>query len=113
MAAYTRENQLGPQVGVTTWRGAGPRFGGGFAGVLAGTEEPEAARALIDFLLTPTFQNDVPESMFVFPVAGSATLPPVWAEHAQLADDPLILAPAEIEANRDAWTERWVEIVLG
>ena len=51
--------------------------------------------------------------MFVFPVAGSATLPPEFVDHAQLAANPLTLDPAEIEANRNDWTDRWVEIVLG
>ena len=84
-----------------------------FAGVLAGTDHGDEARELIDFLLSPTFQNDVPLSMFVFPVAESATLPPEFAEHATIADDPLTLSPLEIETSRDAWTGRWVEIVLG
>ena len=83
-----------------------------FAGVLAGADNPGGARALIDFMLTPTFQNDVPLNMFVFPVAGSATLPAEFVEHAQIAEDPFILDPAEVEAQRNAWTDRWVEIVL-
>ena len=84
-----------------------------FAGVLSGTDHPAEAAALIDFMLTPTFQNEVPLSMFVFPVNETATLPPEFVEHAELADDPLTLDPADIEANRDAWTDRWIEIVLG
>jgi thiamine transport system substrate-binding protein len=84
-----------------------------FAGILAGTDHPDEAAALVDFMLTPTFQDDVALSMFVFPVADTATLPPVFAEHAVVADDPVTLDPAEIEANRDAWTDRWLEIVLG
>ena len=83
-----------------------------FAGVLAGADNPGGARALIDFMLTPTFQNDVPLNMFVFPVISGATLPEVFAEHAEIADDPFILDPAEVEAQRNAWTDRWVEIVL-
>lgn len=83
-----------------------------FAGVLAGADNPEGARKLIDFMLTPTFQNDVPLNMFVFPVIDGATLPGVFAEHAEIADDPFILDPAEVEAQRNAWTDRWVEIVL-
>ena len=83
-----------------------------FAGVLAGADNPGGAQALIDFMLTPTFQNDVPLNMFVFPVISSATLPEAFAEHAQIAEDPLILDPAEVEAQRNAWTDRWVEIVL-
>ena len=83
-----------------------------FAGVLAGADNPGGARALIDFMLTPTFQNDVPLNMFVFPVISGATLPEVFAEHAELADDPFILEPSQVEAQRNAWTDRWVEIVL-
>ena len=83
-----------------------------FAGVLAGADNPLGAQALIDFMLTPQFQNDVPLNMFVFPVADSAELPEAFAEHARIADDPLMVDPAEVEAQRDAWTDRWVEIVL-
>ena len=83
-----------------------------FAGVLAGAGNPGGAQALIDFMLTPTFQNDVPLNMFVFPVVTTATLPDVFVEHAEIADDPFILEPAEVEAQRNAWTDRWVEIVL-
>ena len=83
-----------------------------FAGVLAGADNPGGARALIDFMLTPTFQNDVPLNMFVFPVSSEATLPEVFVEHAEIAEDPFILDPAEVEAQRNAWTDRWVEIVL-
>lgn len=84
-----------------------------FAGVLAGTDHPAEAQALIDFMLTPTFQDDVPLNMFVFPVANSATLPQAFVDHAQIASDPLFVDPADIEAHRDEWTDRWVEIVLG
>ena len=83
-----------------------------FAGILAGTDNEAGARALIDFMLSETWQNDVPLNMFVYPVIDSATLPPEFIEHTAVPDDPLMLDPAEIEANRDAWTERWVEIVL-
>ena len=83
-----------------------------FAGVLAGADNPVGARALIDFMLTETFQNDVPLNMFVFPVIDGAALPPEFVEHAQIAQDPFLLDPAEVEAQRNAWTDRWVQIVL-
>ncbi|MEZ5245158.1 MAG: thiamine ABC transporter substrate-binding protein [Acidimicrobiales bacterium] len=84
-----------------------------FAGVLAGTPHPEAAGQVIEFLLSEEFQNGIPESMFVFPVSDRAELPETWAAHAQVAENPLMLDPAEVEANRDEWIDRWVEIVLG
>lgn len=83
-----------------------------FAGVLAGTDAPAAARAFIDFMLTPSFQNDIPLSMFVFPASTAASLPPEFVDYVELAEDPHIVDPADVEANRDIWTDRWVEIVL-
>ncbi|WP_420621165.1 thiamine ABC transporter substrate-binding protein [Candidatus Poriferisodalis sp.] len=83
-----------------------------FAGILTGTDNEAGARALIDFMLSETWQNDVPLNMFVYPVIEGATLPPEFVEHTAVPDDPLMLDAADIEANRDAWTERWVEIVL-
>ena len=84
-----------------------------FAGVLAGTDNPAGAAALIDFMLTNTYQEDVPLNMFVFPASESAALPAEFVEHTEVPTDPQIIDPAEIEANRDAWVDRWVEIVLG
>lgn len=84
-----------------------------FAGILAGTDHPEAAARLVDFMLGRAFQEDIPLNMFVYPANRTAMLPEAFVAFGQLADDPLSLDPEEIEANREAWTERWVEIVLG
>lgn len=83
-----------------------------FAGILEGTEHPEAAAALIDFMLSPTFQEDVPLNMFVYPANGDTELPEAFVEFGPLVDSPLILDPAVIEANRDDWTERWNALVV-
>ena len=83
-----------------------------FAGILAGAENVDAARQLIDFMLTPQFQNDIPLNMFVFPVTESAELPEVFVEHAQIAEDPFMLDPEQVELKRNEWIDRWVEIVL-
>jgi thiamine transport system substrate-binding protein len=84
-----------------------------FAGVLAGTEHPEAARLLIDFLVSEQFQVEVPLNLFVFPVDPDAELDPAFVEYATIPESPLSLDPAEIAANRGAWIERWTEIVTG
>ena len=83
-----------------------------FAGILSGTDHPKEARSLIDFLLSPTFQNEIPMNMFMYPVSQKAELPEEFVKHSQLTENPLSLDPAEIEDKRKAWTERWVEIVL-
>ena len=83
-----------------------------FAGVLAGTEHPNEAAALVDFMLSPTFQADVPLNMFVYPANETVELPKEFVEFGPLVDDPITLTPAEIEAGRLDWTQRWTEIVL-
>ena len=83
-----------------------------FAGVLAGTGQPAAAASFVEFMLSDTFQEDVPLNMFVFPVSSSAELPDVFAEHAEVPAAPATMSPEDIEAQRLEWTDRWVEIVL-
>ena len=83
-----------------------------FAGILAGTEHRAAAELLVDFLLSPTFQEDIPLNMFVFPALADAVLPQAFVDFVELADDPHVLDPADIGAHRNDWTERWTEIVL-
>lgn len=83
-----------------------------FAGVLRGSEHPEAAAKLVDFLLSPRFQEDIPLNMFVEPVNGQADVPDEFEANRTPIDEPLTLSPAEIEAGRDRWTQRWTEIVL-
>jgi thiamine transport system substrate-binding protein len=83
-----------------------------FAGILRGTRQPEAAAKLVDFLLSPRFQEDIPLNMFVEPVNAEAQLPEVFERHRTPIEAPLTLDPATIEANRAAWTDRWTQIVL-
>ena len=83
-----------------------------FAGVLKGTPYQAAAQALIDFMLSDTFQEDIPLNMFVFPASQTATLPEAFVNFARLAEDPYQLSPADIEVHRNEWTERWTQIVL-
>lgn len=83
-----------------------------FAGILAGTEQPGAAAALIDFMLSETFQADIPLNMFVSPVNTDVAVPELYEANAAVVDEPLFIDPATIEANRNDWTERWAEIVL-
>ena len=83
-----------------------------FAGILAGSDNNAAAEALLDFLLSATFQEDIPLNMFVFPALEAATLPDEFIDFVELVDDPHALDPAVIEANRNDWTERWTSLVL-
>ncbi len=84
-----------------------------YAGVLAGAANPEGAQQVVDWLLGPEVQADLPGSMYVYPVDSSVELPEAWSEFAPQPAEPLTLGPALISENRDAWIERWTDVVLG
>lgn len=83
-----------------------------FVGILKGTENRELAQAWIDFMLSPTFQSDLPLHMFVFPVNPDAQLPEVFVEHAVIPEKTAIVEPTMIAQNREAWIQAWTETVL-
>lgn len=83
-----------------------------YAGVLAGTEHEDEAGRLVDFLLSKRFQDELPLSMYVFPVHPDAELPDVFVEHAARPDDVLELPAEEIGANRERWIDEWTDVVL-
>lgn len=81
-----------------------------YAGVLAGAENPQGARAFVDFMTQPAFQRALPEAMYVFPVDDQVALPEAWAKFAKVPSDPFTVPPAEITARRDAWLREWGDI---
>jgi thiamine transport system substrate-binding protein len=82
-----------------------------YAGILRGTEAGPAAQQLIDFLVDPTFQNDIPLNMFVYPANEEATLPAVFVDFAAFPANPIVMDPATIDANRERWLAEWATIV--
>ncbi len=82
------------------------------AGILRGAGNEEGAKKLIDFMLSPAFQRDIPLSMFVFPVREGVALPPAFAKWAVVPERPLELPPAEIGRNRERWIREWTDVVL-
>ena len=83
-----------------------------FTGVLRGARNEDGARKLVDFMLSTRFQEDIPLSMFVFPVNRDAELPPEFVKFAVVPESPLDLPPEEIEAKRDDWIGEWTDIVV-
>jgi thiamine transport system substrate-binding protein len=78
-----------------------------FAGVLRGTEDEDAAGLLVDYLSGPTFQADLPLTLFVNPANTTVELPRVFTDFAATPDAPLTMDPATIEENRTTWLEAW------
>jgi thiamine transport system substrate-binding protein len=82
------------------------------AGVLRGAKNEDGARALVDFMLSKRFQEDIPLRMFVFPARTDAALPAEFERFAVIPESPLELAPEEIEQNRERWVDEWTDIVV-
>ena len=83
-----------------------------FVGILRGTHQRDLAEKLVDYLLSPTFQEDSPLQMFVYPANEEAALPDLFTQFAEVPQQPVSVDADVIEANREAWIEAWTEVVL-
>jgi thiamine transport system substrate-binding protein len=83
-----------------------------FVGVLKGTRQTRLAHCLVDFMLGPEFQKEIPLTMWVFPVSPHTPLPEIFLKYANQAESPVMLTPTAIENNREHWIESWTEVVL-
>lgn len=83
-----------------------------FAGVLHHAKNPAGAEAFVDFMLSRTFQQDMPLQMYVDPVVKGATEPPVFTRYGAKVAHPTTLAPDTIAAHRDDWVKTWNSLVL-
>ncbi|MEU5310001.1 thiamine ABC transporter substrate-binding protein [Streptomyces sp. NPDC021562] len=83
-----------------------------FAGLLSNAGNTKGGKALIDFLVSKEFQQDMPLNMFVYPVVKGAAVPHEFTEYGPAAPDPETMAPDKIAANRDQWVKTWTSLVL-
>lgn len=79
-----------------------------YAGVLRGTEQPELAAELVEFMVSDAWQRELPLTNFVFPVT-DVELPVEFQQWAPRAEDPMGLAHERIDEGRDRWIEAWRE----
>lgn len=83
-----------------------------FVGILQGTPRLAAAQQLVDFMLSASFQADIPLQMFVYPALPDAALPDVFTSFAAVPTNVAAIDPATIDAGRERWIEEWTEIML-
>ena len=83
-----------------------------FIGIVKGTQNRELAEKFIDFVLSPSFQEDMPMQMFVFPVNQEAQLPEQFAEFASIAESTAEVDPDAIAEKREIWLQDWTATVL-
>jgi thiamine transport system substrate-binding protein len=83
-----------------------------YAGLLSNAANAKGGKALLDFLLTKEFQDDMPLNMFVYPVRQGAQVPAEFTKYGPQAKDPQTMDPAEIAEHRDQWVKSWTSLVL-
>jgi thiamine transport system substrate-binding protein len=80
-----------------------------FVGTLAGASNPEGAKALVDFLLSESFQSTMPGLMYVYPVNEQAVIPAEWSEFGPAARST-IGEDLSIATHREKWQTKWSAI---
>ncbi|MFF4601213.1 thiamine ABC transporter substrate binding subunit [Streptomyces sp. NPDC001339] len=83
-----------------------------FGGLLRGAKNEKGGKALLDFLLSRRFQEDVPLQMFVNPARRDAKVPELFTRYGATIDKPMTLAPETITKNRERWIKQWSSLVL-
>lgn len=83
-----------------------------FAGILRGTKHEEAARLLIDYLVSKVFQEDLPLTQFVWPINTTADVPQEFLDYSLRPENPLTIDPAIIALRRVEWLDTYSDIVL-
>lgn len=81
-----------------------------YAGVLEGADNPDGARAVVDWLLSPEVQAALPRSMYVFPADSTVELPEDWAAFAEQPEETIEVSPIEIAENRREWLTTWTDL---
>ncbi|MEV0373417.1 thiamine ABC transporter substrate-binding protein [Streptomyces sp. NPDC050636] len=83
-----------------------------FGGLLKGAKNEKGGKALLDFLLSKKFQEEVPLQMFVNPAREDAKVPELFTKYGATIDKPATLAPETITKNREQWIKQWSSLVL-
>jgi thiamine transport system substrate-binding protein len=77
---------------------------------MTGAKNPLAAKFL-SFMTSPAFQDIIPETNWMFPVAKtSKPLNPAFDRLVKPAKT-LIFSPDEVEKNRKAWVDEWLSVM--
>lgn len=83
-----------------------------FVGILNGTLNRDQAEVWIDFMLSTTFQEDIPLQMFVLPVNENAELDDTFEKFLAIPDNPAFVSPEDIASKRETWIQDWTKVVL-
>ena len=79
------------------------------AGLLKNAPEKELARDFLRFMVTPGFQDAIPENNWMMPAAPtSAPLPEAFGKLVQ-PEKTCLMTPEDVAKNRKAWIDEWLK----
>lgn len=81
------------------------------AGVLKTSDHPELARRFLDYIISPQVQAFIPTTNWTLPVRALAEPLPEAFSRLVVPSHALTIAPEEVAANRQAWTQEWLQAI--
>jgi thiamine transport system substrate-binding protein len=78
------------------------------AGIVGSTDQPELARQFMAFMTGPEFQDTIPTSNWMMPVAATSEPLPDAFETLVEPAEVLLFPPEEVAENRRAWIDEWL-----
>lgn len=81
-------------------------------GIVAGTDEPELAHALLDLVLSVEIQELIPTTQWMFPVNTRANLPAGY-EYAVVPERPVFVDPQIVQEKLEEWLTLWQGLLIG
>ena len=77
-------------------------------GIVEGSQHKELAQKFLSFMMEPGFQDQIPTNNWMFPAGKtSAPLPPAFDQLVKPAKT-LLYSPEEVDQNRRAWIDEWL-----
>lgn len=110
--AYDVISNQSQKIQVLTPDGQGYRtiFG---MGIVKGTRNLQLAKKLLDIILSPDVQSQLPETEWMFTANPQAAVPADWQQYSVVPAAPIFLPPSQTASSLSGLLDRWVNEILG
>jgi len=75
--------------------------------IFEATDEPDLARAFVDFMLSKKVQSKLPVLNVQYPATDHANLPAEFDKFAYTPDEPVTFTYDELKGNVESWVDEW------
>ena len=83
------------------------------AGLLKSSKNKDLAKQFLTFMMSPAFQNVIPTTNWMMPAAQVSQALPDAFDHLVKPQATLLIDPAEVAENRQAWIDEWLDAMSG